>query len=346
MSEDEIEYVGEVRRGRSDKSLTDRLLTMSREERPQKRRGVWLANRLREYRLDNGIESDSEPTEEDIRSQVKLPSRKQVQANNFSEPIKQWVEVSSADQVPWLSWNRDDLPEEEEVRPADWRCPTPPRTDISLIKYKERFEKENIPSGGSSPGLASRETVVRGDAGPEEEVVICEDFCIVRTTVGALRRTVPLDQELESDESEMEVERCTRSREVVRRRSRSVSSSPGRDVSEFRAADPQDWREQSERTNTNRYHRERRDLNHRPPTKDRREKFRSSRDGRSHGGRYERRGEIRAGHSRGSERRSDQEWGGGASERGHYSQSSRHERREDHYRLSPSPSKSYRKSKD
>jgi len=344
MSEDEIEYVGEVRRGKSD-NLTNRLLTMSREERPQKRRGAWLANRLREYRLDNGIESDSEPTEEDIRSQVKLPSRKQVQANNFSEPIKQWVEVTPADQVPWLSWNRDNLPEEEEVRPADWRCPTPPRTDISLIKYKERFEKENIPTGGSS--LASRETVVRGDAGPEEEVVICEDFCIVRTTVGALRRTVPLDQEMEADESEMEVERFTRSREVVRRRSRSVSSSPGRDVSEFRAADPQDWRERSERTNTNRDHREKRDL-----TKDRREKFQSSRDGRSHGGRYEGRAGPSSGYSRGYERssyhdrRSDHEWGGGTSERSHYNQSSRHERREDHYRPSPSPSKSYRKSKD
>ena len=39
------------------------------------------------YLTENGIESDKEPTEEDIKNQVKLPSHDQVVNQNFKDPI-------------------------------------------------------------------------------------------------------------------------------------------------------------------------------------------------------------------------------------------------------------------
>ena len=320
MSDEEIEYIGEVRS--SNRNVTDRLL--ERGEGRRSRPGMWLARRMSEYRREKGIESDSEPTEEDIRCQVKLPSREQVQTKRFSEPIKKWVEVEPTDNPPLLpGWNRDNLPEEEH--PADWKPPTPPRVDISLMKYKKCFENENA---HASPALVpSRKTILKGNSAADEEVVICEDYCIVRTTVGALRRT---DTDSDQDSIEVLGEEAqwgsVEDRTRERRRSRSVSSSPGRDTTDFtahnyglsRAREASDRRERRREvmsprgqvrvTRDSQDYRNRRESGH-SLSRIRREEWRSSREERrSQGGRHFSRGDRRtekfSGYSKGHNRRS------------------------------------------
>ena len=98
---------------------------------------------MEKYKKEQGIESDEEPTEEDIKKQVKLPSKDQIESKRFKEPITNWVAVEpSRNKVPWLCWSREGLPEEE--RPADWRPPTPPRVDISLLSFIQEFKKEKV----------------------------------------------------------------------------------------------------------------------------------------------------------------------------------------------------------
>ena len=49
----------------------------------------------------------------------------------------------------YLGWNKSLLPEEEVVRPPDWKPPTPPRVDIRLVKGLE-FD---LSGAGSDPPL-------------------------------------------------------------------------------------------------------------------------------------------------------------------------------------------------
>ena len=61
------------------------------------------------------MESDSEPTEEEIRKQIKLPTKEQVESRRFQEPICHWIPVEKAELCPpWLSHNKALLPTEEE----------------------------------------------------------------------------------------------------------------------------------------------------------------------------------------------------------------------------------------
>ena len=59
--------------------LSDRLLAISAEERPNKPKGAWLTENMKKYKEENGIVSEEEPTEEDIKNQVKLPSKDQIE---------------------------------------------------------------------------------------------------------------------------------------------------------------------------------------------------------------------------------------------------------------------------
>ena len=59
--------------------LSDRLLAISAEERPNKPEGTWLTENMKKYKEENGIVSEEEPTEEDIKNQVKLPSKDQIE---------------------------------------------------------------------------------------------------------------------------------------------------------------------------------------------------------------------------------------------------------------------------
>ena len=171
MSDDEVEFLGEVtktrsrnRPGPSRGDLSDRLLAISREE-------------MKESREDQGIQSDSEPTEVEIINQERLPTRAQVENQRFQEPIRKWVAVSPSDRVP--SWNRELLPEEED---EDCDPPPPVRVDISLVRYKVLLDKENIPTNTNNPvnAVLSRRMVLSGNFAEDEEVVIHDGDTIYR----------------------------------------------------------------------------------------------------------------------------------------------------------------------
>ena len=73
-----------------------------------------MTENMKKYKEENGIVSDEEPTEEEIKNQVKLPSKHQIERKVFKEPITNWVSVEpSSSSVPWLSWSRAGLPEQE-----------------------------------------------------------------------------------------------------------------------------------------------------------------------------------------------------------------------------------------
>ena len=315
MSDGEIEFLGEVtktqrrnRAGSSRGKLSDRLLAISREE-------------LKEVEEDPGIQSDSEPTEVEIFNQERLPTKAQVEAQRFQEPILKWVAVKPSDRVP--SWSRDLLPEEEAE--ADCDPPPPARADISLLRYKQLLEKENIPTNTNNAvqAVLNRQMVLRGNFAEDEEVVVQEGDCIYRTRAILIRRS-SAEQEREEEEEEVTVVESEgssadgRRRGEGRQRGRSVSSSPGRDIPDWRGLETPGRREP-------RVSREDQDRSYRRDGRDRRE--REDRD--RHGGRYqkysrhERTDRDRGSHRRSMEDRNYSRLDRGERERG----SSRHDNR-------------------
>ena len=174
--------------GSSRGNLSDRLIAISAEEKPAKPPGCWLTEQMEKYRKDNGIESDSEPTEEDIKNQVMLPTKVQVESQSFKEPINNWVSVEPSKKVP--SWSKAILPEEEIVRGPDWRPPTPPRVDISLVSFTQHFDSETLPSTSSTNStVPDKKMVLRGNFAENEEICYYDSACVIRTTMGALRES-------------------------------------------------------------------------------------------------------------------------------------------------------------
>ena len=97
----------------TDDDIRGRLFAVSTEEKP--RRGSWLRDRLAEYRDNNLVSSDSDPTEEEIKLQIKLPSKEQVDKKRFQEPVCNWIPLEKADACPlWLTHNKASLTTEEE----------------------------------------------------------------------------------------------------------------------------------------------------------------------------------------------------------------------------------------
>ena len=76
-------------------NLGDRLIAMSNQEGGEKpkNRGEWLARELKKFFEEQGVESDSEPTEELIAKQVMLPTKEMIKNNEFKEPIHFWMAV-------------------------------------------------------------------------------------------------------------------------------------------------------------------------------------------------------------------------------------------------------------
>ena len=130
---------------------------------------------MKECWEDQGVQSDSEPTEVEIINQERLPTRAQVETQRFQEPIKKWIAVQPSDKVP--SWNRELLPEDEEEAECD--PPPPVRVDNSLVRYKQLLDKENILTNSNNPVL-TRRMVLSGNFAEDEEVVVQEGDCIFR----------------------------------------------------------------------------------------------------------------------------------------------------------------------
>ena len=122
--------------------IQQRLLKISKnsvdvaEARSEAARGEFLKkeleNYIKEHKRENGHEA---PTEEEVRKQIFLPKV----TREFKEPIKVWKKTDNST-VP--GWNKDLLPEDEVVRPPDWRPPTPPKVDLTLTPFIQRAKQE------------------------------------------------------------------------------------------------------------------------------------------------------------------------------------------------------------
>ena len=180
----------------------DRLKALSNEE-PEERvrpvKGQWLRKEMEMYKRNNNIESDDEPTEEEIVKHIKLPTKDQIDQQTFAEPIKKWVEVKPMKSRAW-SWSRAGLPEEEEVKGPDWRPPTPPRVDISLLSYLSAFTQENVSPPHQNKIFRDKEEALR--TCEEDEDFVCFDGAgIIRGTKKGYLEAV--EKQKEKDEKEM-----------------------------------------------------------------------------------------------------------------------------------------------
>ena len=198
--------------GKKDSSRTTFLGNGEKEQCP----GKFLENEMKKYHKENPVLSDSEPTEEEITRQIRLPTWqpdkiKEQGKELYQEPILKWVSVDPTEKYPagdehiqsrrstyaeWLgedrvpTWDKEILPEEEVVRPPDWRPPTPPRVNISLIEFSQQFETEeearrNKPRHPKT--YNSKEAVFDDrDLREDESIVLYDKECIITTTKGAL----------------------------------------------------------------------------------------------------------------------------------------------------------------
>ena len=179
---------------RGGANLGDRLIAMSKEqggEKP-KNRGEWLEKEHKRLLEEKGVESDSEPTEELITKQVMLPTKEMVDKQEFKEPITKWVTVEEPSD--FAKWSREGLPEEEVVRPPDWRPPTPPRVDISLLSYIDpsngpgEDEERRAKRKKAEKVYQNKEEVLNDrDLRDDKEIVVYDAACVIRTTKEALR---------------------------------------------------------------------------------------------------------------------------------------------------------------
>ena len=167
-------------------SLTDRLMTISAHSGEKESSGKWLKEQMEEYKRTHGVDSDEEPTEEEIKMQIKLPAKKKVEKNEFKEPLKIWEPVEHST-LP--SWRKELLPEEEVKRPSDWRHPTPPRVDISLQLYKQEFREEipKLPKIGDL--VKDKETILRENFAEHDEFVLFNNYCVIRTTKAGIQKS-------------------------------------------------------------------------------------------------------------------------------------------------------------
>ena len=187
-----------------------------------------------------------EPSEEDIKNQVMLPTKLQVETQSFKDPITNWVSVEPSQNVP--SWSKAVLPEEEIVKGPDWKPPTPPRVDISLIYFTQQFESETHTPTATSSTLPDKKMVLRANFAENEEICYYENGCVVRTTMGALQKAERnegggFERRWDGDKGDRGFRGGSR-RDDNWVRNRSMSSSPGRDSGEFKSRDQKDQRQQ------------------------------------------------------------------------------------------------------
>ena len=207
------------RRTSRDKSpprsnLRDRLMEITNEagECKDPSRGKFLESEMKKYQEENPALGDSEPTEEEITRQIRLPTWQPDKIKElYQEPLRKWVSVDPSEKYPagdehiqsrrstyadWLgedrvpNWDKEILPEEEVVRPPDWRPPTPPRVNFSLTELTQQFETEEEARRNKprhSKTYNSKEAVFEDRDLDEDEIIVLYDKeCIITTTKGAL----------------------------------------------------------------------------------------------------------------------------------------------------------------
>lgn len=186
-------------RGSSPPSMADRLLAISSSSGEREARGKWLTEKIEDHFSKNGIDQSAPPTEEEIKMQLKLPSKEAIERNEFKEPLTIWEPVEGTG-IP--GWNKELLPEEEIVRPPDWRPPTPPRVDIRLVQYVDEFKKDEEPELPKIGDIfTSKEDILRKDIKDDDEVVLYNSECIIRTTKAGIKKS---KRDRENEEAEEE----------------------------------------------------------------------------------------------------------------------------------------------
>ena len=165
-------------------------------------RGQWLTEQIEEYKKKHGVDDEAEPTEEEIKMQLKLPTKEKVDNNDFKEPLTNWLPVENTG-IP--GWRKELLPEEEVMRPPDWKPPTPPRVDISLQVYKDEFREESPKLPKITEIIQDKEKLLRDerDLDENDEVVLFNNSCIIRTTKAGIKKS-KRDREDEDEEEERE----------------------------------------------------------------------------------------------------------------------------------------------
>ena len=115
--------------------LEERLRRIQGEEQ----RGRWLEKELDEWKKKNNFDESSDPTDEEIKMQLKLPPKALPgQQIEFKEPLRQW-EVVESKQHPVPGWRKELLPEDEAAKEPP---PPPPKVNLSLMDYIKQFEVE------------------------------------------------------------------------------------------------------------------------------------------------------------------------------------------------------------
>ena len=162
-------------------------------------RGKWLREKMEDHFSKNGIDEFAPPTDEEIKMQLKLPSEEAIQRNEFKEPLTNWEPVEGTG-IP--GWIKELLPEEEIVRPPDWRPPTPPRVDIGLLQYVDEFKINEEPELPKNADIfISTEEVLRKDLEDDDVVVLYNSTCIIRTIKAGIKKS-KRDREKEEAEDE------------------------------------------------------------------------------------------------------------------------------------------------
>lgn len=165
------------------KSLQERLLALSSNSPSGKNeRGKWLKEKIEEYCTLNMIDLSAEPTEEDIRLQLKLPTMEAINNNEFKDPLTNWLPTKT-NVIP--GWIMELLPDVEIVRLPDC-SPTPPKVDLSLIPYTKKFKTEEIELSKVPEVVKGEDEIMRQDLDVNDEFVLGFGGFIIRTTMKEL----------------------------------------------------------------------------------------------------------------------------------------------------------------
>ena len=165
--------------------LNERLVALSGEAEAESKpeRGVWLSEKLEEFKRSEGITEDTEPTIELIKLQVCLPKFKTEQDRlDFKEPIRQWEEVTGQKGLLPPSWDRSILPEVEILE-----RPPPPQVDNMEFRIGKWIQaapiivKEEIFNNNVEIKIPKKEEVLNNDdLDDSAEVTVLDGSCVIR----------------------------------------------------------------------------------------------------------------------------------------------------------------------
>jgi len=184
-SRDEIQASDSLRDSSPEKqSVQERLLTLSSNSPTgENERGKWLKEKIEEYCTLNKIDLSAEPTEEDIRLQLKLPTLEAINNGEFKDPLTNWLPTKK-NCIP--GWIKELLPEAEIVGLPDWSPPTPLKVDLSLIPYKKKFKTEEFEFSKVPEVVKDEDEILRQDLDVNDEFVLGFGGFIIRTTMKEL----------------------------------------------------------------------------------------------------------------------------------------------------------------